>query len=372
MSSADLIISKFGGQTSMAGALSIRQSNVSYWSKTGTIPAKWHPKIIATAGRLGIPISASDFLEESVENVEAEVLPSLKDIKLTVLSTGVLDVAGEEVRCAVLSNGARVVFQRELVALLTGHRKGGLSRYLGRKNLEPFVPAKFRNRPIDEAVYTFPYKTDLGLGIAQGFDATDLIEICDMYLKARAAGALLDSQEHLAAQAEIIVRAFAKVGIVAAIDEATGYQKQKDEYQKLLSKYIAEELQPWVKTFGENYYMQIYRLKRWDWGRHAIEKKNHPWEVARITNRLIYEKLPSGVLDKLHELNPRTERGHRRHKNFQFLTMNTGYVHLVKHMGHVEAIMERHPDGAWLKALHEIDTRFPSLRDPYGNALLGF
>jgi hypothetical protein len=77
-------------------------------------------------------------------------------------------------------------------------------------------------------------------------------------------------------------------------------------------------------------------------------------------------------MDKLRELNPRNENGNRKHKNFQFLTPNAGYVHLIKHMGHVEAIMERHNDGDWFKALHEIDARFPSQRDPYGNSLLPF
>lgn len=356
----------------MASALSIRQSNVSYWAKVGNIPNKWHPQIIKAAGGLGIHISASDFIDPGEDDDVEVIQPSKKGLNLTVIKNGSLNVAGQTVRCAVLSNGVRVVFQRELVALLTGHKKGGLSRYMASKNLEPFVPAKFKNRPLDEAVYTFPVMTELGEVFAQGFDGTDLIEICDMYLKARAADKLLDAQQHLAAQAEIIVRAFAKVGIIAAIDEATGYQKQKDEYQKLLAKYIAEELQPWVLTFGENYYMQIYRLKGWDWGRHITEKKNHPWEVARITNRIIYEKLPSGVLDKLNELNPKNASGNRKHKKFQFLTMNTGYVHLVKHMGHVESIMERHAPGEWHKALHEIDTRFPSLRDPYGNSFLGF
>lgn len=370
MNSAESIISKFGGQTALAVALSIRQSNVSYWAKAGRIPAKWHSKIINAAGSLGIQISASDFLDE-VEEEEIEILPPIKDPNLTVLNTGILRVAGHEVRCAVLSNGKRVVFQREIIGLLTGNKKGGLARYLGRKNLEPFLPAKFKNRPIDEAVYVFPYKTELGLGIGQGFEAVDLIDICDMYLKARAAEpcALLPSQFHLAAQAEIITRAFAKVGIIAAIDEATGYQKEKAEYEKLLAKYIAEDLQRWIPTFGENYYTQIYRLKGWDISRWITHKKNHPWEVANITNRIIYEKLPVGVLDKLRELNP-WKNGHRKYKHFQLLTPNTGYVHLVKHMGHVEAIMEKHPAGCWSKALHEIDTRFPSLRDPYGHPRL--
>jgi hypothetical protein len=32
-----------------------------------------------------------------------------------------------------------------------------------------------------------------------------------------------------------------------------------------------------------------------------LDKKNHPWEVAKITNRIVYEKLPQGVFEKLRE-----------------------------------------------------------------------
>jgi hypothetical protein len=48
-----------------------------------------------------------------------------------------------------------------------------------------------------------------------GYEATTLIDICELILKARDKGALLGSQERYAAAAEIVIRAFAKVGIIA-------------------------------------------------------------------------------------------------------------------------------------------------------------
>ncbi len=47
--------------------------------------------------------------------------------------------------------------------------------------------------------------------------------------------------------------AFAKTGLVAVIDEVTGYQydRERDELQKLLSAYISEELMPWTKRFPD-------------------------------------------------------------------------------------------------------------------------
>ena len=73
------------------------------------------------------------------------------------------------------------------------------------------------------------------------------------------------------------------------------------------------------------------------------------------------------MLEKLRELNPKNEKGNRKHALYKYLA-SPGYVHLVKHLGHVEAIMERNSD--WQGALQQIDARFPSLQDPYGNPLL--
>ena len=364
MNTAEIVISKFGGQQKLADALGVRQSNVSYWSKSGSIPAKWHVKIIEASSSLAIPVTTGDLLatEETSE-------PEQKSAKLPppkILKHGKLNIAGKEVPCAVLSNGKRVVFQREVVGLLTGNKKGGLIRYLSAENLQPYVPEKFKGKRIGEAVIEFPY----GGSFAHGFEGTDLIDICDMYLKALEAERkekrkfLQESQRDLAVQAQIIIRSFAKLGITAAIDDATGFDKEKGEYQKLLAQYIAEELQPWVKAFGENYYYQIYRLKGWDWSRFSQLKRNHPWEVANITNRIVYEKLPPGVLQKLRELSPANDSGNRPNRLYKHLA-NPGFVHLVKHLGHIESMLERGKDGEWEKTLYEIDTRFPSKRDPY-------
>lgn len=56
---------------------------------------------------------------------------------------------------------------------------------------------------------------------------------------------------HIASQAEILMRGFARVGIVALIDEVTGYQRdrKRDALAAILEKYIAKEMRPWLKTF---------------------------------------------------------------------------------------------------------------------------
>lgn len=59
--------------------------------------------------------------------------------------------------------------------------------------------------------------------------------MCDVILAARKLGTLQRQQERLADQAEYLVRGFARVGIIALVDEATGYQKDRDGEVCLIS-----------------------------------------------------------------------------------------------------------------------------------------
>ena len=59
---ASRIIAKFGGQSSLARALGIKQSTVSHWAKTGTVPARWHSKIIQAAADQGLTVEAGDLV----------------------------------------------------------------------------------------------------------------------------------------------------------------------------------------------------------------------------------------------------------------------------------------------------------------------
>ncbi len=56
------IIDKFGGQSALAVLLGKGQSTVSYWAKTGIIPARWQPRLLSVALERGIPLSPRDFM----------------------------------------------------------------------------------------------------------------------------------------------------------------------------------------------------------------------------------------------------------------------------------------------------------------------
>jgi len=159
---------------------------------------------------------------------------------------------------------------------------------------------------------------------------------------------------------EIIVKEFEK------------RSKNKTRFEELFTEYLADELRPWVKTFDEHYYKQIYRLLGLDWARYEVKKKNHPWVVARITNRIIYSKLLPGILQELNEINPANDKGIRQNRHHQFLSENMGYRALLKHIGAITMIMEFAKDGDMMWALNQIDTKFPTYRIQEVQELLNF
>lgn len=63
------------------------------------------------------------------------------------------------------------------------------------------------------------------------------------------------------------IRSFAKVGIIAVIDEVTGYQgiRPQQALQAYLEKLIRKELAAWAKKFPDEFYENIYKLEGWPW-----------------------------------------------------------------------------------------------------------
>ncbi|MFC2062750.1 inositol-3-phosphate synthase [Chloroflexota bacterium] len=80
--SAEQIINRFGGQSSLAGILGRRQSTVQHWVKTGRIPSQWHTPLLKLAKKKGIALEAKDFISEEKPSIESA------DGKLGVLLVG--------------------------------------------------------------------------------------------------------------------------------------------------------------------------------------------------------------------------------------------------------------------------------------------
>jgi hypothetical protein len=199
-------------------------------------------------------------------------------------------------------------------------------------NLNPFISSELTSGPLMALEYVDGDRT------VGGFDATALPAACDVWLRAREAGALQTQQLDKAQKAEMLMRGLAHIGIIALVDEATGYQEVRDRLalQAILDAYLRKELAAWAKRFPEEFYRQIFRLRDWQW---KGMKVNRPQIVAKYTNDLVYERLAPGILEELQHRNPKDEKGQRQAKHHQWLTEDVGHPALAQHLHAVIGFM---------------------------------
>jgi hypothetical protein len=237
--------------------------------------------------------------------------------------SGTLAIGEVELRCHVLNDGRRVLTQREFVRALSGGRVSG--SYL--QNIPDYDVASLPSKVI---LFTDPN----GPQTNHGFEAILMIEICEAYLRARDRrdGSLRSNQEHIARAADLIVRASARVGIEALIDEATGYQevRAKNALQVKLQLFIAEQMGEWVKRFPDEFWMQLARLEGVKY-----QSRKRPWRWGKYVMRFVYEAIDPDVSSRLTEINPDPAKGHNHH---QHLT-KFGQRELNDHLQQVIAVM---------------------------------
>jgi hypothetical protein len=168
-------------------------------------------------------------------------------------------------------------------------------------------------------------------------------------------------RESAAERCEILVRGFARVGIIALIDEATGFQsdRAKDALTRILEAFIAKELQPWLRTFPADFYKEMFRLRGMQYPNDTVQR---PRYFGLLTNDIVYDRLAPDVLNKLKEVNPKQEGGRRKHKFFQWLTTNVGYPKLREHLGSVVTIMKLSND--WHDFRVKLDRLHPCYSRP--------
>ena len=265
-----------------------------------------------------------------------------------------------EIPCYVLEDGTRVLSQRGLQTGI-GMSIGGSSR-AGEQRMAVFVDA-IAKKGLDVKDLTARIRSPIrfrppgGGPTAFGYEATVLADLCDAILAAREKGGVLHPQQmHIAKQCEVLVRGFARVGIIALVDEATGFQRDRarDALAKILEAFIAKELQPWVQTFPTGYYEQIFRLRGLEYPTDSVRR---PQYFGILTNDIVYKRLAPGVLEELRRVTPRNEAGRPKHKYFQRLTQNVGYPKLREHLGSAIAIMRL--SDSWQDFMKKLDRLHP-------------
>ncbi|MBC8035931.1 MAG: P63C domain-containing protein [Rhizobiales bacterium] len=260
---------------------------------------------------------------------------------------GELKIGDAVLACAVLPDGTRVLSQGGVTSAFgpeTGgwqKRKqaeddsGDLPAFLVAASLKPHISADLRTLVSTPKNYRDPR----GGPVRIGLEASLLPKVCEVWLKARAAGDLTKIQLPVAARAEILMRGLAHTGIIALVDEVTGYQgvRAKDALTKILEAFIAKELQPYISTFPPQYYEEIFRLRGMEYPRESVQR---PRYFGVLTNEIIYRRLAPNVLEELKRVTPKDETGRHKAKLFQHLTRNKGYPKLLEHLGAVLTMMQ--------------------------------
>jgi P63C domain-containing protein len=274
-----------------------------------------------------------------------------------------LKIGDIEIPCYVLADGTRVLALRGLYSGI-GLSLGGGQR--GERKITELM-AGLAGKGIDIRGLIARVNSPIrfipphGGNPADGYEATILPDICAVLIDAHQQGKLGKPREYLAQRAATLQHGFATVGIIALVDEATGYQdfRQRDALAKILEKFVAKELRPWVKTFPADFYKQIYRLNNWRYE----EKAGRPGVIGHWTNNIVYKRLAPGVWEELKRVTPKTPSGHHKNKLFQRLTEDVGHPKLREHLSAVVMLMKYSPN--WQVFMDRLDREFPQWGKTY-------
>ena len=278
-----------------------------------------------------------------------------------VLHDGELNFGEITISCAVLEDGQRVLVQRSTANALGARGSGAywkekrekgaqLPEYLSARQLQPYITEEMYAKLSKSVTYINRWGEK-----AEALPAENLADICDIWVRADQNGALNKNQKNAAKIAYIILKGLATVGIVALVDEATGYQdiRAKNALAQLLEQYLAKELQKWVKTFPNEYYKEMFKLRKWKYNENST--KRAPL-VGKLTNNIIYDRLAPSIREELEKLNPKTG-ANRKHKHHQYLSDNFGHPKLREHIASVTTLMK--VAGNWTDFIKLLDMALP-------------
>ena len=278
---------------------------------------------------------------------------------------GQMTVGDLDLDCYVLEDGRRVFHKRGMAKAL-GMKSGGgnvFMRALQRKGLGSEIDEELIKK-IENPINFKPLTQDL----AHGYEAEILVDVCKAIIRASDASKLSSSQDGLRIQAQILLNAFAKVGVTALIDEATGFQqiRRPDALRILVQQYIEAEKREWEKEFPDEYYDELNRLygsKRLTTTGSGAVIQNRPQHFAKFTRSYVYHPLENGaVLDELDRINPKMDaKGTRRFRFHQHLSQGYGIEKLRRQVGEVLTLIKVSDTVAQFKKL--FGKRFPTVGD---------
>lgn len=274
-----------------------------------------------------------------------------------------IHIGDSTLMAAVLPDGKRLLSQGTFLRALGRSRTpkagtGGLTTseglpfFLQADRLNPFISEDLK---VAAAPIIFVSKTGHR---TVGYEAQLLPMVCEVYLKFRDSlqGEVPSQYRRIVSACDLLMRGLARVGIIALIDEATGYQEVRDRLalQAILDKFLSNELAAWAKRFPDEFYQQIFRLRGWEWKGMSGKR---PHAVAWYTNDLVYERLAPGILEELQRRNPSDGHGRRKAKHHQWLTDDVGHPALAQHLYAVIGLMR--VSVTWSQFMTNINLAFP-------------
>lgn len=293
--------------------------------------------------------------------------------------SNVLNLDGTKLPCAVIEGPdgiQRVLSETGITQAILGTRSGASKRlkkaaqdggallplFIAPRQLNEFITNELLEGPLKPIDYVD------GGRVVRGYDASILVAVCGVWLKARAEGKLQKQQLAKAQQAESLTLALADLGIVALIDEATGYQddRARDALAKIFSTFLAKERQKWALTFPLDFYREIYRLRGW---------KFEPWNtkrpsvVASWTDDFVYDRLAPGLTEELRMKNPVADSGRRSHKHHQWFNTDKGHPKLKEHIAGVIALLRAAEN--WETFKRGLNRAYPKFGETIPLALTG-
>lgn len=256
-----------------------------------------------------------------------------------------------EVPCAVTESEQRLLTQNGFLKAIgraqpsskdLKRSAGQLPFFLNAKALKPFVNSNLTvpGKPVS-------FITPEGKS-ALGYDALLLPQTCKIYVEAYQDGVLSNNQEPLAFRCMLALGALAEVGIIALVDEATGYQRvrERNALQVILDRVLNDVPAKWAKRFPDRFWGLLIEIK----GYPSYMALSRPSFVGHWVNDIVYSRLGPGVLSRLKEINPRKGTGTRSHKHHSYLTeegigelrdLLTIVIHIMEHSKDNDDFMER-------------------------------
>jgi hypothetical protein len=285
---------------------------------------------------------------------------------------GTVKIGNKNIEVAVLSDGRRIIAQADFLRTLGRSRspKAGtgvfstvddLPFFLQAEALRPFITADLlaSTKPI--------FYVSMSGAKGVGYDAQLLTKTCEVYLRYRDA-LIADGHEipkryeKIFIACEVTMRSLAGVALIALIDEATGYQyhRPKDALARILEAFIAKELRPWVHTFPEDYYRELFRLRSVAYNPSSVKR---PMYFGHLTNDIIYARLAPQVLQELRKRSERTPSGRLKYHHHRRLTDDIGHPKLRELLSSVVTIMKLSQDYT------QFHDRLDTLHPKYGTNL---